>query len=199
MARNRQKPHGRTLFTADPHFGHANIIRHCDRPFRDVDEMDRYLIDMWKSVVAPNDTIYMIGDFAHWRLKPQAIREYFDALPGDKHLVAGNHDHEATRELPWASVSDRTTVTVDGTNLVLDHYAMRVWNKSRYGALQLHGHSHGALPGNSQQIDVGVDVFGFMPVALPEIKARLETLPPYRSDDHHTPDTGDEATDGYGR
>jgi calcineurin-like phosphoesterase family protein len=199
MARNRQKQHGRTLFTADSHFGHANIIKHCDRPFADVDEMDRYLIDMWRSVVAPNDTVYFLGDFANWRLPATKIREYFDALTGDVHLIAGNHDHEATRQMPWASVSERTAITVDGTTLILDHYAMRVWNKSRYGALQLHGHSHGALPGNSQQIDVGVDVFGFMPIALPEIKARLETLPPYWTEDHHSPDVCEAQTDGYGR
>ena len=32
------------FFTADLHFGHANIIRHCARPFADVEEMDLSLI-----------------------------------------------------------------------------------------------------------------------------------------------------------
>ncbi len=33
-----------TWFTADTHFGHANIIRHCDRPFASIEEMDDELI-----------------------------------------------------------------------------------------------------------------------------------------------------------
>ena len=31
-------------FTSDLHFGHANIIRLCNRPFADADEMDEALI-----------------------------------------------------------------------------------------------------------------------------------------------------------
>ena len=33
-------------------------------------------------------------------------------------------------------------------DIVLCHYAMRVWQKSHYGAWMLYGHSHGTLPDN---------------------------------------------------
>ncbi|MGD5596738.1 hypothetical protein QUT21_22695, partial [Xanthomonas citri pv. citri] len=42
----------------------------------------------------------------------------------------------------------------------------------------LYGHSHGRLPGNSQSMDIGVDVFGWAPLRLNQIKAHLATLPP---------------------
>ena len=32
-------------FTADLHFGHSNIIRHCGRPFCSVEEMDQALLE----------------------------------------------------------------------------------------------------------------------------------------------------------
>ena len=198
MAKHKHfKEHGRTLFTADTHFGHGNIIRSCNRPFADAAEMDRFMIEAWNSVVAPKDTVYHLGDFANWRLKEPEIRAYFDALNGDKHLIIGNHDHETTREkLPWVSCEHRAFVKIDGQELILDHYAGRTWNKSHHGSVQLFGHSHGQMPGNSQQLDVGVDAWGFMPVSWPEIKDRLATLPPFWS----PPEVVEDADkDGYGR
>jgi calcineurin-like phosphoesterase family protein len=191
------KPHGRVLFTADPHFGHANIIKSCNRPFADVGEMDRFMIDAWNSVVAPRDTIYVVGDFAHWRLKPEAIRAYFDALNGDKNLIIGNHDHEHTKGLPWVSVEHRAFLKIDGRDIVLDHYAGKTWNKSFHGSVQLFGHSHGAMPENDQQLDVGVDKWGYMPVSWPEIAQRLATLPPFWTPPEPTAEATED--DGYGR
>ena len=31
-------------FTADTHFGHANIVRMCERPYPDVDTMNEAMI-----------------------------------------------------------------------------------------------------------------------------------------------------------
>ncbi|MEP5758748.1 MAG: hypothetical protein ABJ327_05425 [Litoreibacter sp.] len=50
--------------TADTHFGHENIIPFSGRPFQSASHMDSVLIEnMWK-VVQPEDTLYVIGDFA---------------------------------------------------------------------------------------------------------------------------------------
>lgn len=84
----------------------------------------------------------------------------------------------------WAS-SQAYAEVVEGDRLVLLHYAMRVWNRSGRGSLHLYGHSHGNLPGDRQSCDVGVDVFGFRPVSLAEIKHHLATLPERRPVDHH--------------
>jgi len=32
------------FFTADEHFNHNNIIKYCNRPFKDIDEMDTMII-----------------------------------------------------------------------------------------------------------------------------------------------------------
>ena len=53
-------------FTADLHFGHANILKHSpNRPFSDTVDIkahDEWLLDLWRSTVDKRDTIYILGD-----------------------------------------------------------------------------------------------------------------------------------------
>lgn len=165
-------------FTADNHFGHANIIKFCKRPFSNAQEMDREMIRRWNERVAPEDTVRHLGDFSF-----QNQGNYIHALNGAKHLIVGNHDHKRMQKVGWASIKDMDLITVDSTDIVLCHYGLRVWHKSHYGALHFYGHSHGTLPGDSQSLDVGVDCWDFRPVSLDEIKQRLATLPK-RGDPH---------------
>src|SRR5690606_36562794 len=53
----------RVWFTSDHHFGHANIIKFCNRPYADADEMDRALVEKWNDVVGPDDMVFHLGDF----------------------------------------------------------------------------------------------------------------------------------------
>lgn len=172
-------PPKKTWFTSDTHFGHANIISHCARPFGSVGEMDAALIANWNAAVQPSDEVWHLGDFAFRSAKPAAW--YLSRLNGRKHLVHGNHDSAEARADPgWASSQAMAEIAVDGQRLVLLHYAMRVWPKAHHGALHLFGHSHGTLPGDSQSCDVGVDVpeWNYRPVSLAEIVEYLRTLQP---------------------
>ena len=163
-------------FTADTHFGHANIIRHCARPFGSVGEMDATLAANWNAVVRPDDDVWHLGDFAFRNAR--SPDDYLRRLSGRKHLVHGNHDTEACRSATgWTSSQPMAEVVVEGTRLVLLHYAMRVWPGDRRGALHLYGHSHGKLEGNRLSLDIGVDVWAFRPVSLEEVRVRLATLP----------------------
>ena len=101
------------FFTADPHFGHENIIRHCKRPFASVDEMDAALIRNWNATVGPRDEVYILGDFT---MRPAAqAHEYLAALNGRKYFIRGNHDKFLNgfgpyeRDLEW--VKDYSTST----------------------------------------------------------------------------------------
>ena len=44
-------------FTSDHHFGHKNIIKFSERPFKDVAEMDEILIQKWNEKVRPEDEV----------------------------------------------------------------------------------------------------------------------------------------------
>ena len=50
-------------FTSDLHLEHANIIKHCDRPFESTEQMDHQLIANINAIVGQRDTLYILGDF----------------------------------------------------------------------------------------------------------------------------------------
>ena len=160
-----------TWFTADTHFNHTNIIKYCNRPFKGVNEMNSVLVETWNSVVSPTDEVWHLGDFGF-----APVKDIFLSLKGRKHLVVGSHDDARVTRLPWDSVERLVELPKAkyGASITLCHYAMKVWPRSHYGALHLFGHSHGNLPGEENSMDVGVDVYGFAPISLEEVKEALK-------------------------
>ena len=168
-------------FTADNHFGHKRIIELAKRPFKSVEEMDEVMIARWNHVVQKDDLVYHLGDFAFAPQEP-----YLERLKGCKRLIRGNHDHKNRMAgKGWEHVSDIEHISISGQSLVLFHYAMRVWNKSGHGAIQLYGHSHNNLEGDAQSCDVGVDAWMFQPITFEMIKQKLSTYPKRVEPDHH--------------
>ena len=159
--------------TADPHFQHANIIKYCNRPFDNVDEMNETMITNWNSRVKPTDTIYIVGDLGFGDLNNILRR-----LNGIKILILGSHDKSAL-QCPqyFAKISPLMEINVEGQAIILCHYSMRVWSKSHYNSWHLYGHSHGKLAGAGKSFDVGVDSHNFFPWSFDEIKSRMKELP----------------------
>lgn len=177
-------------FTADHHFGHENIIKYCRRPFDSVQQMNAELVRRWNERVSINDTVYHLGDFT----LGIELFPWIEQLAGNIKIVPGGHDirwntPENNRGDPYRFTASGTVVEVlpplvsvefpewgDGVHplvVVLCHYAMRVWDRSHYGALHLYGHSHGGLPGWGRSIDVGVDCHDFYPICLEDVIDRL--------------------------
>lgn len=160
-------------FTADTHFDHANIIKYCKRPFASVEEMNEALIKNINAKVKPEDRLFHLGDFAKSRV------EHFRNAINCRNilLVLGNHDKiNYNSPLFSGGVRDMFTLKteIDGQrkDIVLCHYALKVWAKSHYGSWQLYGHSHGGLPDDetAQAFDVGVDCHGYSPISLEDVK-----------------------------
>ena len=51
-------------FSSDHHLGDTRVISLMDRPFDSVEAHERALISRWNGAVAPDDTVYLLGDFA---------------------------------------------------------------------------------------------------------------------------------------
>ena len=159
------------FFTADTHFGHAGARALYRRPFASVADMDEAMVARWNEAVGPGDEVWHLGDFVVCRGAAKVAEALLARLNGRKHLVVGNNDPPAVAALPgWASASHYAELEVDGTGVVLCHYAFRTWRNANRGWVNLHGHSHGRLrPPLPRQADVGVDAQDFRPVTLAQI------------------------------
>jgi calcineurin-like phosphoesterase family protein len=162
-----------TYFTSDTHFGHANIIKYCNRPFQTVDEMDTAMIERWNKVVHFGDKVYHLGDFC-WKGSIEIIRY---KLNGTIYLIEGNHDKLSEQQKRYFSwVRPYYELVLDKQRIVLFHYAMRVWHRCERGSWHLFGHSHGGLPQYGKSIDVGVDVWDFAPVSMDQLDAKFDDV-----------------------
>lgn len=163
-----------TFLTADLHFNHANIIKFCNRPFANTEEMNRTLIERWNARVNPRDTVKILGDFGF--LTDQKALEIFEALNGSKELIIGNHDLDrkgkllqSLARLPWAKPPTHyAEIKHSGHRIILTHYAGLTWSGSHHGSFQAYGHSHGTLPSLPGSIDVGVDAQNYAPISVEE-------------------------------
>jgi calcineurin-like phosphoesterase family protein len=201
------------FFTADLHLGHGNIIKHTGRPFLSPDEqtslaagllskiapasiarMNSALIDEINSVVGPNDTLWVLGDFTLDKLE-EAQRFRDRIICRDLRLVWGNHDRGSIAPL-FTETHDLVKVRVNGQKIVLCHYAMATWDGAHKGTWHLYGHSHAnaeawldaAMPGR-RSMDVGVDNIArltgrFRPVSFEEIAEWIGSRDGH-SIDHH--------------
>lgn len=189
----------RVWYTADLHLGHANIIKLCDRPWDDVIAMDNGLIERWNNVVGERDTVWVLGDFAMGR--SHLINT--GRLNGTKHLVAGNHDACWTghrnqarairaiapyRDAGFTGVypSGQAQTLIAGRVVNLAHLPYRGDHgpEDRFaehrledrGTPLLCGHVHNAWRIRENQINVGVDVWGWHPVAEEELEPILDEM-----------------------
>lgn len=86
----------KVFFTSDTHFYHGNIIRFCNRPFKDMEMMNETIISNWNNTVGQDDIVFHLGDFclggsAEWT-------KILDRLNGKIYLIMGNHDLKNIRQ-----------------------------------------------------------------------------------------------------
>ena len=191
----------KTFFTADLHFGHKNIIKHCKRPFLSVDDMDNTLVDNWNSVVSKGDSVYICGDVGMCR--PEKLLNILCRLNGEKHLIFGNHNENIRKNQDllnvFSSAKDYAMIKVQDSDahdgyqrVVLFHYPITFWDRAHYGVWHLHGHSHGTLKEDTTSLilDVGVDAWyvknkkPYKPIEYSEIIEKMKSKT-WKPKDHH--------------
>ena len=175
------------FFTADLHFGHANIIKYCSRPYSSVEEMDQALADNWNATVTDNDDVWILGDFTMKR--DQVARNYLLQLKGRKHLILGNHDYFAFKHPEqWQDVlvdimRYKELKLGSGYTFTMMHFPLLFWNDSgKPHSIMLYGHIHSmpycnAIAGKLYNaLNVGVDVSGYKPLSEKEVLDKVSEL-----------------------
>jgi len=180
-----------TFFTADLHFGHDAIIGFCDRPFKDISEMNRKLTDNWNSRVSNDDHVYIVGDLFYGGRdaagQDEAIKT-IKKLNGILHLIAGNHDIPYLKNMEYhylfADVDQLRYLKHDGETIFLCHYPMAEWSGYYRGSWHLYGHIHNHTEGDTfrymktqdRALNTGVDICKYMPVTFQELITFNETF-----------------------
>ena len=165
-------------YIADLHLGHANVIKHDDRPFNSVEEMDNYLIDSWNSRVTDKDTVYIVGDFCY--RSSNTPDYYLKQLKGHKILISGNHDHHLLKNKVACSYFDDIqsikVVNDNKRNIVLCHYPLAEWNGFFRDSYHIYGHIHNNknqayqfMKQFDNALNAGCMLNNYMPVTFDEL------------------------------
>ena len=159
---------------SDTHFGHANIIKYCDRPFNDADQMDSMLIKNWNEIITPDDIVWHLGDFA-LKNKEKTIN-YFRRLNGRKMLVLGNHDifpEQFYRDLGFQYVS-RFPIIYD-KKIILSHAPIDKDQKIG-DFFNIYGHVHNKREEyrDDNSYCVSVENINYRPILINEVLAKIK-------------------------
>ena len=165
------------FYIADLHLNHTNIMKHCNRPFKDVQEMNKTIIENWNNKVKTNDKVYILGDvcFVKRNENPKEIIKLLKELNGEKHLILGNHDNSILydkefKEL-FKSIKMYDKITDGDSKVVLFHYPIEEWDGFFRGTYHIHGHTHNSnnIMKINNRFNAGVDIHNYTPVTLKEM------------------------------
>lgn len=183
-----------TWYTSDPHIHHRLVAG--IRGFASIDDHDGEIIRRWNKTVAPDDTVWVLGDIGMGN--EGAYLGLASCLNGVKHLISGNHD------APWPGHRDawkkqdawlRVFATIQpfarrrigGREVLLSHFPYAGaggdhTDEDRFvqyrlpdeGRWLLHGHTHGPEQLHGHQIHVGLDAWDLTPVHEGTIQKLIE-------------------------
>lgn len=161
-------------FIGDTHFSHSNIIKYCNRPFRDVFEMNEAMIDNWNKVVRKEDKVIMNGDFA--LCGKDKIIEIGQRLNGCKTLILGNHDGASLKtyyEAGFEYVSKYPIIFEDF--YIISHQPQFVQSNGVYANIYAHVHDSPEYTDcSSRSFCVSVKRINYTPIEFNEIIRRMK-------------------------
>ena len=177
-ARLRPEEEYRTWVFSDPHFEHDASIGIFGRPFRSDFEGDGHLLERWTLDVRAGDTVICLGDVTIGR-PTDGLIDRIGRKPGQKILVAGNHDEAHIRRLRRAFDTVTACAHLPGKpDLLFTHVPL---DDVPAGCVNVHGHVHRETSVDECRINVCVEQIGYRPIPMADVRKlaqRMDLLPP---------------------
>jgi calcineurin-like phosphoesterase family protein len=170
------------FFFSDPHFGHFNIIKYCNRPFRDADHMTEELVSRYNALVGVSDAVLWLGDCF---FSSESATSILPRLNGDKWLLRGNHDKRVSdakflKAGFEAVFSQHFSSFIGEVPVRYSHYPFEGYSEDKKysnlrppredGVVIVHGHTHEPhrlTPKGT--VHVGVDAWDYGPASYSEV------------------------------
>lgn len=172
----------KTYLSADWHLSHYNSIEYCNRPFKSGEEMDNAIINNANKRFKVGDTLIHVGDFCFTSKTVKTKASEHEARINAKLIhVVGNHD-----------LNNSVKSAIHSLNIVVGKKRALVIHRPPTNAddipasikMVLCGHVHTAWKHTFIEkdgilipiINVGCDVWNYMPVDLGQIHGYYEQL-----------------------
>ena len=149
--------------TSDTHFNSAGgVLKYLRKEFQTTEEMNTALIEEWNTVVAPQDTVYHLGDFAEGE-EYSEIERIIKQLHGKIIFTPGNHDYGEKIKLyaRYFEVEGR----IQDEEIIMTHYPIFTalleetsLRSSGYNErINIHGHMHAWAIQDKRYFNVNYD------------------------------------------
>ena len=159
---------GKIYFMGDLHYGHSNVIKYDNRPFSNVEDMNKYIIEELQSKLKPEDMVFDLGDM-FWNTPVDKIKEILESIPCKNiYKIVGNHDKyglyydQAPLKDYFKIICDLLDIHIEHNGvdymITLSHYPIVSWNHKSHGGISIHAHCHGNIDSyNDSVYDLRVD------------------------------------------
>lgn len=155
-------------FWSDLHIGHNNIIKYGERPFDDKDAMSDKIISNYYDTVKDGDVVIFGGDIAFGNR--DGVVRLIQQLPGHKIHIVGNHDFNKRNLINYKHFQEThvcLSFIKDNVEYIVTHYPL---NTVPEGCVNIHGHVHQNSKNHPQYLNMCVEVNGYSPVTLNQLK-----------------------------
>lgn len=171
-------------FTSDPHWGHKNSLKWARTQFKDVHDMDSFLIQKhkeWAKKLSKEDEFWCLGDlFSHDYLW---VYNIFNCKTV---LVLGNHDKQADIEKLKLYFDEVYEYPVwISKKMCISHEPVNMFDDS----INVHGHLHGNIIDKPNYVSACLEVNDYEIVSEKQVVNRFSKLPKYTRKHMYAPYT----------
>ncbi len=158
---------------SDLHLDHKNIIRYCHRPFRNVEEMNKTIVDNWNKTVRRKDFVIFLGDMSFGRgCRP--ANYWLKKLKGRIFYIRGSHDIFDNSFIRFGINFVKPFAMNNREKVLFIHDPNRV--KKGFKGWVIHGHKHNNdlknfpfINGKRKTINVSVELIKYKPLLLDDL------------------------------